>query len=82
MPVYEFACVDCGTRVDRLLPIDDADRPGPCPACDGTLERQFSRVAVRYDSWGFNATDSLVPDRPGRNELRTVRDKAEELSSE
>ena len=69
-------------RVDRLLPIAQADEPGACPDCDGTLERQFSRVAVRYNSWGFNATDSLVPERPGRNDLRSVRDKAEQLSEE
>lgn len=82
MPIYEFACGDCGARFDRLLAIDAADEPGPCPACDGVLERQFSRVAVRYNSWGFNATDGLVPERPGRNDLRAVRDKAEELSDD
>ncbi|MDX1510968.1 MAG: zinc ribbon domain-containing protein [Nitriliruptorales bacterium] len=82
MPIYEFRCQACDANVDRLLPIAKADEPGPCPECEGKLERQFSRVAVRYDSWGFNATDSLVPDRPGRNDLRTVRDKAEQLSED
>lgn len=82
MPVYEYACTGCDARLDRLLPFDQADEPGPCPGCGGDLARQFSRVAVRYDSWGFNATDSLVPDRPGRNDLQAVRAKAEQLSDD
>lgn len=82
MPIYEYACTACDAGVDLLLPFDRADDPGPCPECSGVLERRFSRVAVRYDSWGFNATDSLVPDRPGRNDLQAVRNKAEQLSEE
>jgi putative FmdB family regulatory protein len=82
MPVYEYGCTTCEARLDRLLPFDKADEPGPCPDCGGALERRFSRVAVRYDSWGFNATDSLVPDRPGRNDLNAVRAKAEQLSED
>jgi putative FmdB family regulatory protein len=82
MPVYEYGCTACEARVDRLLPFAQADQPGPCPECDGVLQRRFSRVAVRYDSWGFNATDSLVPDRPGRNDLQAVRSKAEQLSED
>lgn len=81
MPVYEYVCAVCGRRTDRILPHDRADEPGPCPDCDGELSRRFSRVAVRYDSWGFNATDGLVPDRPGgRNDFKTVRERAEKLS--
>lgn len=81
MPVYEFRCTSCAERTDRILSVDDKDRPGPCPACGGELSRRFSRVAVRYQGWGFNATDSLVADRPGgRNDFQTVRERAEKLS--
>jgi putative FmdB family regulatory protein len=81
MPVYEYACRGCGQRLDRILPRERADDPGACPECGGALQRRFSRVAVRYDSWGFNATDGLVADRPGgRNDFRTVRERAEKLS--
>lgn len=80
MPVYEYLCDGCGRRIDRILPHARADEPGPCPKCDGALSRRFSRVAVRYGSWGFNATDGLVPDRPGRNDFKAVRERAEKLS--
>ncbi len=81
MPVYEFRCEACGERTDRILSVDDKDRPGPCPACSGELSRRFSRVAVRYEGWGFNATDRLVGERPGgRNDFKTVRERAEQLS--
>ena len=81
MPVYEYRCSACGDACDRILPHAEADDPGPCPGCGGELARRFSRVAVRYEGWGFRATDGLVPDRPGgRNDFRTVRERAEKLS--
>lgn len=80
MPVYEYACSSCATRTDRLLPHERADDPGPCPACDGSLARRFSRVGVKLEGWGFSATDGMVPDRPGRGDFREVRERAERIS--
>jgi len=80
VPVYEYVCGDCEARVDRILPHARVGDPGPCPTCGGVLARRFSRVAVRLQGWGFRATDALVPDRPGRNDFRTVRERAEKLS--
>lgn len=80
MPVYEYLCKHCGSSIDLILPHAQANRPGPCPACDGELRRRFSRVGVRLEGWGFSATDGLVPDRPGRGDYRTVRERAERIS--
>lgn len=81
MPVYEYRCDSCGDAVDRILPYEKADLPGPCPSCDGELTRRFSRVAVRYEGWGFPSNDALIPDRPGgRNDWRAVKERAEKLS--
>lgn len=81
MPVYEYACADCGQHTDRILPHERVDQPGPCPACDGELNRRFSRVAVKLEGWGFSGNDALVPDRPGgRNDWKQVKEKAERLS--
>lgn len=80
MPVYEYVCRGCGATTDRLLPHARANTPGPCPSCDGELQRRFSRVAVRLEGWGFSATDGLVPDRPGRGDFRQVRERAERIS--
>lgn len=81
MPVYEYRCKHCGRPTERLLPHDRSGAPGPCPTCgQDRLQRRFSRVAVRYDGWGFNATDRLVPERPGRQDFRTVRERAERIA--
>ena len=82
MPVYEYVCEGCGRDRDRILPMDRADEPGPCPACDGELRRRFSRVAVKYTSWGFSATDGMVPERPGRGDYRDVAERAERISDQ
>jgi len=57
-----------------------SDAPGPCQACGGELRRRFSRVAVRYQGWGFQSTDELLPgDRP-RKDFKTLRERAERIA--
>lgn len=82
MPVYEYVCDACDAATDRLLPHDRADAPGPCPACAADeLKRRFSRVAVKYEGWGFSRTDGLVPDRAsGRGDFKALRERAERIS--
>lgn len=80
MPVYEYRCRSCGATTDRLLPHDRADEPGPCPGCDGPLTRRYSRVGVKLNAWGFAETDGWVPERPGRNDFRTVAERAERIA--
>jgi putative FmdB family regulatory protein len=49
MPIYEYACHDCGRRVSLLWRTfaDAEDRQAVCPRCGGThLTRLISRVAV------------------------------------
>jgi putative FmdB family regulatory protein len=79
MPVYEYSCRDCGERSEHLQPMG-SDAPGPCPACGGELRRRFSRVAVKYQGWGFTSTDGLVPgDRP-KKDFRELRERAERIA--
>ena len=82
VPIYEFACRDCAAVEEHLLPLGDAG-PADCGACGGSLRRKFSRVAVRYQGWGFNSTDKLVSDdRAPRKDFKTLREKAEQISDE
>lgn len=82
LPVYEFACRGCGAVEEHLLPLGSGP-PGPCAVCGGDLRKKFSRVAVRYEGWGFTATDKLIPDdRAPRKDFKTLRDKAEQISDE
>ena len=80
MPVYEYACRSCAAVEEHLLPLG-ADGPDACAACGGELRRKFSRVAVRYEGWGFTSTDSLVNDTRGKD-YKTLRERAERISDE
>ena len=80
MPIYVFRCRDCGRVDELLLPLGDTG-PRPCADCGGPCRQRFSRVAVRYGSWGFTATDGLVA-RPGERDFRALRERAEQISDE
>ncbi len=80
MPVYEFGCRQCGARLEQLRERGD-DAPPSCPGCGGPTRRRFSRVGVRYESWGLNATDRLVGSTGGKD-YRRLRETAERISDE
>lgn len=80
MPVYEYACRECGAVEEHLLKLG-AEGPTECAACGGPLRRKFSRVAVKYETWGFTSTDSLVNDTRGKD-FKALRSKAEQISDE
>jgi len=80
VPVYEYACRACDAVEEHLLP-RGAPIPGACAACGGELRKKFSRVAVRYEGWGFTSTDSLVSDTRGRD-FKALRSKAEQIADE
>ena len=80
MPVYEYACRSCGAVEEHLLPLGDAG-PDACAACGGALRKKYSRVAVKYETWGFGATDNLVKDTRGKD-FKELRSRAEQISDE
>jgi predicted nucleic acid-binding Zn ribbon protein len=57
-----------------------AGPPGPCPACRGELRRQYGRVGVRLQGWGFARTDALLPREGPRKDFKRLREKAEEIA--
>jgi predicted nucleic acid-binding Zn ribbon protein len=80
VPVYVFSCPVCNGQNELLLKLGDTGpRPCPTPDCPGTATQRFSRVAVRYDSFGFTTTDNLVADPRGKD-FQALRKKAEEIS--
>ena len=47
MPIYEFRCTDCGTRLEERRPLGAADLPGPsCPDDGATMRRVLSVFAT------------------------------------
>jgi putative FmdB family regulatory protein len=77
MPLYEFRCDGCAAEHELLLALG-AETPA-CPACGSSMRKRFSRVAVRYQGWGFKATDALVRDSRGKD-FKVLRERAEQIS--
>jgi putative FmdB family regulatory protein len=79
--MYVFRCVACGAGQEELRRIGDTAAP-PCDTCGGETRLRFGRVAVKYGSFGFTATDRLVSDPTGRKDFRTLRESAERIADE
>src|SRR3569833_4023316 len=57
MPIYEFECVQCGHRFDRLQKLSDPD-PSACPSCKAPrVQRKVSAPAFRLAGSGWYETD-------------------------
>lgn len=79
MPIYEYRCESCGRDDERLQKLGAAPPEDGCASCGGPLKRKFSRVAVKYQGWGFSSTDSLVKDTTGKD-YQALRERAERIS--
>ena len=59
MPTYEYACAECGERLEAVQKFSD-DPLTVCPACGGRLRKLFSPVGIVFKGSGFYRTDSRV----------------------
>lgn len=57
MPVYAYACKDCGHAFDIRQSFSD-DALTVCPACGGQLRKKFNSVGVVFKGSGFYRNDS------------------------
>jgi putative FmdB family regulatory protein len=57
MPTYEYACTECGNRVEVIQRIDEQP-PAVCERCGGTLRKVFHPAGIVFKGSGFYATDS------------------------
>lgn len=57
MPIYAFACADCGHQFDRLQRLSDPD-PELCPECGAqAVTRQVTAASFRLAGSGWYETD-------------------------
>ncbi len=58
MPIYAFACNNCGHLFDKLQKLSDPD-PDACPACGaaGTVHRRLTAPQFRLAGGGWYETD-------------------------
>ena len=59
MPTYEYACGECGERLEAVQKFSD-DPLTVCPACGGRLRKLFSPVGIVFKGSGFYRNDSRV----------------------
>jgi putative FmdB family regulatory protein len=57
MPTYEYACTECGNRIEVIQRIDEQP-PAVCERCGGTLRKVFHPAGIVFKGSGFYATDS------------------------
>jgi putative FmdB family regulatory protein len=57
MPIYEFECLTCAERFDRLQKLSDPD-PDSCPHCGATgVRRRLTAPSFRLSGSGWSETD-------------------------
>jgi len=63
VPTYQYACTDCGERIEAVQKFSD-DPLTVCSACGGKLRKVFSPVGIVFKGSGFYRNDSRS-DRKG-----------------
>lgn len=56
MPIYEYECVKCKSRVEVFQKMSDKP-PTKCRKCGGRLEKQLSASAIQFKGSGWYVTD-------------------------
>lgn len=56
MPLYEYKCVKCGHRFEKIEGVSASARK-KCPECGATAQRMFAAPAIQFKGSGWYATD-------------------------
>jgi putative FmdB family regulatory protein len=97
VPVYEYACTECGEDLEVRQSFTDAALT-VCPVCSGRLRKVLSPVGVVFKGSGFYRTDSRAAesgsngkssdagadgsgDKPGKSDKDAAAGKAAKADS-
>jgi putative FmdB family regulatory protein len=75
MPTYEYACTECGNRLEVVQSISEAPLT-TCPVCGGALRKVFSPVGIVFKGSGFYRTDSRGKPAGSKRDGDGDKDKA------
>ena len=56
MPLYEYQCEKCGTRIEKIQKFSDPPL-ATCEKCGGDLARLLSAPAIQFKGTGWYVTD-------------------------
>ena len=82
MPLYEYKCVKCGHRFEKIESLS-ASTTKKCPKCGAKAERQLAAPAIQFKGSGWYVTDyagKSAASSPG--ESSSSNDTAASKSSE
>jgi len=75
VPVYAYACTECGHSFDVRQSFTD-DALTVCPECSGRLRKVISAVGVSFKGSGFYRTDSRAATKPSGSPRGSSSDAA------
>ena len=56
MPLYEYRCEQCGSRIEKIQKFSDPPL-ATCEKCGGALTRLLSAPAIQFKGTGWYVTD-------------------------
>lgn len=71
MPVYQYACTECGEELEARQSFTD-DPLTVCPACSGRLRKVLTAVGVVFKGSGFYRNDSRAAASAGESGTTTA----------
>lgn len=81
MPIYEFACHDCGHEFEKIQSFSDSSTPA-CPNCQGVhVRRRISQPAIHFKGSGWYITDSKNSSKTSANGASANGKKEESAES-
>ena len=81
MPTYQYACTDCGERLEAVQKFSD-DPLTVCTACGGKLRKVFSPVGIVFKGSGFYRTDSRAESKSSEPALAKSNGSSDGKKSE
>jgi putative FmdB family regulatory protein len=62
MPIYEYACDDCGKQCEAIQKVID-EPLSICPECGGQMHKLISQTSFILKGTGWYVTDYASPER-------------------
>lgn len=80
MPLYEYQCVNCKRRTEKIENVS-----GPylkkCPHCGGKVERTFTAPAIQFKGSGWYVNDYAAKKSTGSDTSPAKSDSSESKES-
>jgi len=73
MPIYEYACDDCGKQCEVVRKFDD-EPLSRCPECGGHMHKLISHTSFILKGTGWYVTDYASSERKKAKESESTSD--------